>query len=83
MTSLLALVLTAFIGAGPSLVDASGVALRPLAAPDGALALVFLVSYDCPISNRYGLEIGRICAAYESRDATIRPSRGVSHVVRL
>jgi hypothetical protein len=72
MTSLLALVLTAFIDAGLSLVDATGVARRPLAAPDGALAVVFLVSYDCPISNRYGPEIGRICAAYGSRGVSCR-----------
>jgi hypothetical protein len=72
MTSLLTLALAAFIDAGLSLVDATSVARRPLAAPDGALAVVFLVSHDCLISNRYGPEIGRICAAYGSRGVSCR-----------
>jgi hypothetical protein len=72
MTSLLALALAAVMDAGLSLVDATGVARRPLAAPDGAFAVVFLTSHDCPISNRYGPVIGRICAAYGSRGASCR-----------
>ena len=72
MTSLLVLALAASVDAGLSLVDATGVARRPLAAPDGAFAVVFLVSHDCAISNRYGPEIGRICAAYGSRGASCR-----------
>jgi hypothetical protein len=72
MTSLLTLALAAVIDPALSLVDATGVARRPLAAPDGAFAVVFLVSHDCPISNRYGPEIGRICAAYGSRGGSCR-----------
>jgi hypothetical protein len=72
MTSILALALAAVIDAGLSLVDTTGVARRPLAAPDGSFAVVFLVSHDCPISNRYGPEISRICAAYGSRGVSCR-----------
>ena len=72
MTPLLALVLGLAIDTALSLVDATGVARRPLAAPDDGVAVVFLVSHDCPISNRYGPEIGRICAAYEARGVSCR-----------
>jgi hypothetical protein len=72
MTPLLTLALAAVIDTGLSLVDATGVARRPLAAPAGGVAVVLLVSHDCPISNRYGPEVGRICAAYESRGVSCR-----------
>jgi hypothetical protein len=46
--------------------DIHGQAQRPFEAK-GKAAIVFFISDDCPISNRYAPEIRRICEAYKDR----------------
>jgi hypothetical protein len=44
--------------------DVDGVQQQPLRVEPGHLSALFFVSHDCPISNAYAREIGRICSAY-------------------
>jgi hypothetical protein len=47
--------------------DVSGKAVKPLAGKDRRATLVFFIAHDCPISNAYAPEIGRICKAYDKK----------------
>lgn len=47
--------------------DVDGRAWSLLAPPAGSIDLLFIVGVDCPISNRYAPEIGRICHDYQPR----------------
>jgi len=53
------------VNPGISINDIHGVAQKPFEAK-GKAALVFFITDDCPISNRYAREIHRICEAYAS-----------------
>jgi hypothetical protein len=44
--------------------DVDGVDRRPLDCGTGKAAVLIFLAHDCPISNGYGPEINRICAAY-------------------
>jgi AhpC/TSA family len=48
-------------------VDAAGRVQTPLSQPDRKATVLFFVLADCPISNAYAPEIGRICADCEKR----------------
>lgn len=49
--------------------DIDGKEHRLPAAPGAKATIVFFVTNDCPISNRYAPEIGRICREYASDGA--------------
>jgi hypothetical protein len=46
--------------------DIDGVAHGSLHRPDGRLNVLFFLTADCPIANRYAPEIQRICKSYGS-----------------
>jgi hypothetical protein len=50
-----------------SVTDIDGRAWTLAAPPKGTTDLVFFIATDCPISNRYAPEIGRICGDYKAR----------------
>lgn len=52
--------------ATPAIRDIGGESVRPFET-GGAASLVFFVCTDCPISNGYAPEIGRICTEYRAR----------------
>jgi thiol-disulfide isomerase/thioredoxin len=67
--------------------DVHGVA-HDLFAPTGPASVLFFVTSDCPISNRYAPEIQRLCAAYRAKglsctlvyeDAAIDPAAVRAH----
>ena len=47
--------------------DIDGNRLSLLSPPEHQLELLFFISSDCPISNRYAPEIQRVCSDYQSR----------------
>ena len=47
--------------------DVDGKSWSLLAPRAGQLDLLFFISADCPISNRYAPEIQRVCSDYQSR----------------
>ena len=52
-------------GALPELTDIHG---KALPGPDAAKAtVIYFITHDCPISNQYAPEIGRICKEYGER----------------
>lgn len=51
----------------PRLVDVDGVDHGALASSGRAATVLFYVMSDCPISNQYAPEIGRICSEYEEK----------------
>jgi hypothetical protein len=64
MRAALLLIVVLLPGAGSPLIrDLDGGLRHPLAPPRAATLLVFVTS-DCPISNGYAPEIGRMCASY-------------------
>ena len=64
------LVLIAAVVASPITIrDVDGRAWTLLQPPGSQLDLLFFISPDCPISNRYAPEIQRVCADYGSRGA--------------
>lgn len=69
VTLLIAGVLVAPLIAAPALTvrDVDGRTRTLLAPPPHQLDLLFFISPDCPISNRYAPEIQRICSEYGSR----------------
>jgi hypothetical protein len=71
MTHVLALVgaLTAAAAAGPAMtvLDIAGRSLRLFEPQAREVQLLFFLSTDCPISNRYAPEITRICGEYAPR----------------
>ena len=65
---LLAGVIAALPAAAPLTVrDVDGKSWSLLAPRSGQLDLLFFISPDCPISNRYAPEIQRVCGDYQSR----------------
>jgi hypothetical protein len=68
--------------------DIHGLAQKPLDASGKKAALVFFITDDCPISNRYAREIHRICDAYASQakctldyiDADLTPAKVEKHM---
>src|SRR5438552_17974716 len=63
-----ALLLIAGLAATPVAVqDIDGHRLSLLSPPEHQLELLFFISSDCPISNRYAPEIQRVCNDYQSR----------------
>jgi hypothetical protein len=70
--------------------DIHGQAQKPFEAR-GKAALVFFVTDDCPISNRYAHEIHRICDAYSSSakctlayiDGDLTPAKVEKHMVEF
>src|SRR5207253_10024949 len=60
--------LTAALSAAPLTVrDVDGKSWTLLAPQGRQLDLLFFISSDCPISNRYAPEIQRVCSDYQSR----------------
>ena len=57
----------ALLAALPELKDAHGKALPGPAAAKATV--IYFVTHDCPISNQYAPEMGRICKEYGSRGA--------------
>jgi hypothetical protein len=47
--------------------DLRGRTVRPLVGKDRRATLLVFIAHDCPISNVYAREIGRICTAYRAR----------------
>jgi AhpC/TSA family len=63
-----ALLLIASLAATPVAVrDIDGTPLSLLSPSGRQLDLLFFISSDCPISNRYAPEIQRVCSDYQSR----------------
>ena len=59
--------------------DTDGRSLSLLSPSGRQVDVVFFLSTDCPISNRYAPEIQRICADYRSKDVrciTVYPDAG-------
>jgi len=89
------LVGTALLAAAPAaqtplvVRDLDGVAHTPLVPAPGTVSLLFFITVDCPISNRYAPEITRIIADYAPRrvhawlvyaDSSLTPDRVRAHV---
>jgi hypothetical protein len=65
--------------------DVDGKSWWLLAPPPGRLDVLFFISPDCPISNRYAPEIERMCSEYQSRGVrcfAIYPDAADEGVVR-
>jgi thiol-disulfide isomerase/thioredoxin len=68
--------------------DIHGVVQKPFDVSGRKAALVFFITDDCPISNRYAREIHRICDAYASNakctldyiDADLTPAKVEKHM---
>jgi hypothetical protein len=68
--------------------DIHGVVQKPFDASGKKAALVFFITDDCPISNRYAREIHRICDAYAGNakctldyiDADLTPAKVEKHM---
>src|SRR5205814_8453464 len=54
----------------PELRDLDGRIHTPLSQPRQKATVLFFLLPDCPISNAYTPEIGRICADYESKQVS-------------
>jgi hypothetical protein len=67
MKWLAALALSAILHPGIKLRDIDGVERAPLMVEKGHVSVLFFISRDCPISNRYSPEIRRICDEYAAR----------------
>lgn len=55
--------------AAVTVVDVDGVKRQPLNIEKGREAVLFFVTHDCPISNSFAREIGRICSEYGPKGA--------------
>lgn len=67
MKWLAALALGAILHPAVPVRDIDGVLREPLKVAQGALAALFFVTQDCPVSNYYSHEIRRICDDYAHR----------------
>jgi len=73
MLAMMSLAAAPLSGAGPaavSLTDASGKVVEPLAASGQKATVLFFLTTECPIGNRYAPEISRIVRDYEAQGIT-------------
>ena len=78
------------VNPGLTVTDIRGVAQKPFEAR-GKAALVFFITDDCPISNRYAREIHRICEAYAASakctlayiDGDLTPAKVEKHMAEF
>jgi AhpC/TSA family len=77
---LLWVVLPIVVVAQSSAINLSGKAVDPLSASRGRVVVLVFVRTDCPISNRYAVEIQRLSAEYSGKAAfwLIYPSKAES-----
>jgi hypothetical protein len=69
-----------------TLTDTGGHAQRPFQ-PEGKASVIFFITHDCPISNRYAREIRRICDQFAGRascfldyvDPGLTPQQAAKH----